>query len=76
MLFAFDTSDDEDAFLNVASYVDHALSPVPTWKLSPCTASSLICGYYPRPSPGKGCHWRDWSLCNFFSKAVPGISCK
>ena len=35
VLFVFETPGDEDAFMDAASYLDHAPSPVPTWRPSP-----------------------------------------
>ena len=74
--FVFETPDDEDAFMDAASYVDHAPSPAPTWRPSPNAASWLTRNCRPPRTPGKGCHCRDWSRCHFFGKAAPGVSYK
>ena len=58
-----------------ATWITHP-SPAPTWRPSPNTASWLARGCRPRRSRGKDCKCSDWSRFNFFSKAVPGVSCR
>ena len=56
VLFVFENPDDEDAFMDAASYVDHA--PFASSNLETIAQHGILADTWlpPAPDPGKGCH--------------------